>query len=293
MGVNWDNVEVINKFEEMILVSQAADVQLDFMRRICPEYTARQTLQELVIYLTEVFAPMVEDEEGLTSGGFSSGSPEGGLATGVYVTLDIPILNKERNYVLKMCSNTQGGCDVKEQKMGGLCQWILDTGKSVNTPNVIDGNEYYDKKLDHVPLAITQPHTSDDYKGYFGFYLAPFDANDEEKMCIVVGIRLTRPVLPKEEAMVRGLTLTAMNGISFQQFGACAQIKGVLNSADLNRHVRAKIMYIEHGEGLFANGDVQKKQTCGGCGCGNFGSLGSLGEGGWHHAHRAQASHAS
>ena len=34
--------------------------------------------------------------------------------------------------------------------------------------------------------------------------------------------------------MVRGLTLTACNGISFQQFGACAQIDSVRNSADKN-----------------------------------------------------------
>ena len=49
--------------------------------------------------------------------------------------------------------------------------------------------------------------------------------------------------------MVRGLTLTACNGISFQQFGACAQIDSVRNSADMSRHVRAKIMFIENGEG--------------------------------------------
>ena len=53
-GVDWDDSTLgeeaanFNKFREMILVSQAADVQLDFMRRICPESTARQTLQELV-----------------------------------------------------------------------------------------------------------------------------------------------------------------------------------------------------------------------------------------------------
>jgi CRP-like cAMP-binding protein len=243
LGVNWDDSVVndlanFNEFKEMILVSQAADVQLDFMRRICPEYTGRQTLQELVIFLTDIF-----DDE-------------------CYVTLSIPILNKGRKYVLKMSTSSGGGCDVKEQNMGGLSEWILDTGKSVSTNNVIDGNQYYDPKLDYIPQAITKPHTSDDYKGYFGFFLSPFDANEEEKMCIVVGLRLMRQLLPAEEAMVRGLTLTAVNGISFQQFGACAQINSVLNSADLNRHVRSKIMFIEHGQELFSEGDLSSQGGC-------------------------------
>jgi len=63
--------------------------------------------------------------------------------------------------------------------------------------------------------------------------------------------------------MVRGLTLTAMNGISFEQFGACSQISGILNSADMNRHVRAKILYIENGEGLLSELDVQQSSSFG------------------------------
>ena len=209
--INWDsefNDETnelgnYNKFKDMILVSQAADVQLDFMRRICPEYTARQTLQELVIFLTEVF-----------------GNGE------CYITLDIPLLNKDREYALRMCTNSTGGCDVKERKMGGLSEWILETGQSINTGHVI-GHDNFHAYLDQVPRALASAgHKPNDYSGYFGFYLAPYDANEEEKMCIVVGVRLMRPVLPKEEAMVRGLTLTAMAGISFQQFGACSQIAG-------------------------------------------------------------------
>ena len=113
-------------------------------------------------------------------------------------------------------------------------------------------------KGDYVPKSIAQPNLPEDYKGYFGFFLAPFDTHysqegEEERMCVVVGIRSTRQILAQEEAMVRGLTLTACNGISFQQFGACAQIDSVRNSADMSRHVRAKIMFIENGEGALQN----------------------------------------
>ena len=113
-------------------------------------------------------------------------------------------------------------------------------------------------KGDYVPTSIAQPNLPEDYKGYFGFFLAPFDTHysqegEEERMCVVVGIRSTRQILAQEEAMVRGLTLTACNGISFQQFGACAQIDSVRNSADMSRHVRAKIMFIENGEGALQN----------------------------------------
>ena len=75
----------------MILVSQAADVQLDFMRRICPEFTARQMLQELVIFLSEKFDE--KDNNG----------------NRCYVTLDIPILMGERTKMLRICSNEDGG----------------------------------------------------------------------------------------------------------------------------------------------------------------------------------------
>ena len=80
-----------NRFKEMILVSQAADVQLDFMRRICPEFTARQMLQELVIFLSEKF-----DEKDING-------------NRCYVTLDIPILMGERTKMLRICSNEDGG----------------------------------------------------------------------------------------------------------------------------------------------------------------------------------------
>ena len=186
-GVDWDDSTLgeeaanFNKFREMILVSQAADVQLDFMRRICPESTARQTLQELVIFLNERFEEDVDN--------------------GCYVTLDIPVLKDEREHMLRISSNSTGGCDVKEQRRGGLAEWILETGKSVNTTNVVEetslldnGQPVYSSKLDGIPMQVAQrtDNVPIDFKGYFGFFLTPFDANEEEKMCIVVGIRMTR-----------------------------------------------------------------------------------------------------
>ena len=120
---------------------------------------------------------------------------------GCYVTLDIPVLKDEREHMLRISSNSTGGCDVKEQRRGGLAEWILETGKSVNTTNVVEetslldnGQPVYSAKLDGIPMQVAQrtDNVPIDFKGYFGFFLTPFDANEEEKMCIVVGIRMTR-----------------------------------------------------------------------------------------------------
>ena len=46
-------------------------------------------------------------------------------------------------------------------------------------------------------------------------------------------------------------------------------------------------------QAIVAAGELEYDQNLTACSSLSSGSLGSLGEGGWHHAHRAQASHAS
>ena len=114
VDVDWGNINenTFHRFEDMILVSQAASVQLDFMRRICPEYTALQTIQELVLFLAESFAQ-------------------------THVVVSIPILNKSRNRVLRIATKAKGGISTSVVPLSGLTNLLIETGRTINTDDLM------------------------------------------------------------------------------------------------------------------------------------------------------------
>ena len=235
MEVDWGdakiNEQAFHRFEDMILVSQAAPVQLDFMRRICPEHTARQTLQELVLFLAESFEQ-------------------------THVVLSIPILNKARNQVLRIATKPEGGMSTSIVPLSGLTNLLIETGRTINTDDlmsVVDeensildhkdresdasstsrspgdavlsvktgagflvpesdlSNRFqnYNPKQDEVPhhfSGIDGPR-SDEFRAFLGFHERPFDVTSEEAMVMVIGMRSTNPFTAADEACVRALFL--------------------------------------------------------------------------------------
>jgi CRP-like cAMP-binding protein len=279
--VDWGdakiNEQAFHRFEDMILVSQAAPVQLDFMRRICPEHTARQTLQELVLFLAESFEQ-------------------------THVVLSIPILNKARNQVLRIATKPKGGMSTSIVPLSGLTNLLIETGRTINTDDlmsVVDeensildhkdresdasptsrspgdavlsvktgagflvpesdlSNRFqnYNPKQDEVPhhfSGIDGPR-SDEFRAFLGFHERPFDVTSEEAMVMVIGMRSTNPFTAADEACVRGLVRTALDGISFEQFAASCQLSGIVSSAEVKTKVRAKALFLENVQALVDN----------------------------------------
>ena len=287
--VDWGeiNENAFNHFEDMILVSQAASVQLDFMRRICPEFTARQTLAELVIFLAESF------EE-------------------TYVVLSIPIMNGGYNQVLRIANKPQGGVSTTRVALSGLTNFLIETGRTINTDDIMafveeenshsrsmqlsernrgDGDDValaisnsakssnrnynnnagsygtYNPKQDEVPHhfhGIDGPRYSE-YTAFLGFHESPFEVNSEEAMVMAVSLRSTKVFSAADEACVRGLVKTALDGISYEQFGAACQLKGIVCSADVNDSVRAKILYLENVQTLLQDATESLKSSTSCC----------------------------
>jgi hypothetical protein len=305
--VDWGDMNInekaFHRFEDMILVSQAAPVQLDFMRRICPEYTARQTLQELVLFLAESF------EE-------------------THVVLSIPILNKARDQVLRIATKPGGGMSTSIVPLSGLTNLLIETGRTINTDDlmsVVDEEnsllehegrdsdpirtssnsgdvalsvstgqstgspsrrstygagvfQNYDPKRDEVPYhfcGVDGPR-HDDFRSFLGFYESPFEVTSEEAMVMVIGLRSTNPFSAADEACVRGLVRAALDGISKEQFAASCQLSGIMSSAEVKSKVTAKALFLENVQTLvdIAAESLQSHGNCcrGICGSSNSGT---------------------